>query len=84
MTVTWHMYGGSDFGKTEPAKKKSVNFRDNTREAVHFSAVRNEEVYIRTSNKEKEKKPMSWMQKGGIGRDHDVIIEIFLSKVKCC
>ncbi|CAH1999640.1 unnamed protein product [Acanthoscelides obtectus] len=84
MSVVWHMYGGNDFKLPEGngSKKKTVNFSDtNLNDNVSFSNVSKGEVTI-ASMADKKKASMSWLQKGGVNRDHSVHMELQLNKVR--
>lgn len=88
MTLIWHMYGGYDFKTTvkedEKPNKKTVNFSDVSHEnldgGVTYSKNTPGEVNF-TSAPEKKHQNISWQVKGGIARDHDVLMELQLNKV---
>lgn len=81
MTVVWHMYGGNDFKKNEKdATKKVVHFSDNQMStSVGFINSKAGEVVI--GSVQKKKKPMNWQVKGGVNRNHSVLMQLQLSKV---
>ncbi|XP_063919299.1 autophagy-related protein 2 homolog B isoform X2 [Zophobas morio] len=78
MSVVWHMYGGNDFGPVEKEKKKTVNFSDmKLKDSVSFSNLQKEVVI----DSEKVKKK-SWLTKGGPNRNHNVLMELQLNKIR--
>lgn len=97
MSLIWHMYGGNDFIKRNESKKsssdeiavnnnksKKVNFvNDLKRFDVGYSNTGTGEV-IFTNFMEKEKKnnERNWLINGGVNRDHNVLMELKLSKVR--
>nr|CAI5847822.1 unnamed protein product [Callosobruchus analis] len=83
MSVVWHMYGGNDFKLPEGnSKKKTVNFSDTKLDDnVSFCNVSKAEVLI-VSSVDQKKASMSWLQKGGVDRDHSVHMELQLNKVR--
>lgn len=80
MSLVWHMYGGSDFKNDTSAKtQKKVNFSDmRIHDGVGFSNKDTGEVIF---NIDKRKPALPWRLKGGINRDHDVLMELQLNKV---
>lgn len=81
MTIVWHMYGGNDFRKHDPdASKKVVHFSDTTMSTnVGFINSKAGEVII--SNVQKKKQTVSWQVKGGVNRNHSVLMQLQLNKV---
>lgn len=89
MTLVWHIYGGYDFSSTASEKevqKKTVNFEDRARiqgSEVSFSKSDMNRVAFTSPVKEKQDKSMiGWRAKGGVKRDHDVLMELQLNKVR--
>ncbi|KAB0799030.1 hypothetical protein PPYR_06910 [Photinus pyralis] len=78
MSVVWHMYGGNDF-KSDNKQKKSVNFSD-LRTGVCYSNSRSGEVIFTSTQKKKTN--VTWQVQGGANRDHDVLMELQLNKVR--
>lgn len=80
MSLIWYMYGGSDF-KTEVNEKseKRVNFSDLQVQGVGFSNKDTGEIIFSGFLEKKPKLP--WQKKGGVNRDHNVLMELQLNKV---
>lgn len=87
MTLIWHIYGGYDFQTSNTEKepqKKTVNFEDRVKlqtSEVSFSTSDVTRVVF-TTTEPKEKPTHGWRTKGGIKRDHDVLMELQLNKVR--
>ncbi|KAJ8967900.1 hypothetical protein NQ317_015422 [Molorchus minor] len=83
MTVVWHMYGGNDFKVPDKdSKKKTVNFSDtHLSDSISFSNTGRGEVNI-GSNLDKKKANIPWILRGGVNRDHSVLMELQLNKVR--
>ncbi|KAH0569025.1 autophagy-related protein 2 homolog B [Cotesia glomerata] len=95
MTLVWHMYGGKDFGKL-PVKKKNVTIEDpagrfdnslgrSRSTVVGFSKVNPHEVRFGSAPNSpcgKMKSAKNWYVQGGPGRQHDVLMELQLNKVR--
>ncbi|KAK5648479.1 hypothetical protein RI129_003371 [Pyrocoelia pectoralis] len=79
LSLVWHMYGGNDFNSSDNKKKKSVNFSD-LRAGVCYSNTRSGEVIFTSTQKKKTN--MTWQVEGGANRDHDVLMELQLNKVR--
>ncbi|XP_050294529.1 autophagy-related protein 2 homolog A isoform X2 [Anthonomus grandis grandis] len=78
MSIVWHMYGGHDF-KRRDDPKKGVKFSEKQlSDTVSFS--KNKVTLSQVDDA--RTKDLTWMQKGGPGRDHAVLMELQLSKVK--
>ncbi|XP_078034719.1 autophagy-related 2 isoform X1 [Augochlora pura] len=97
MTLIWHMYGGKDFDMSPPIKKQvtindniirpntgpqerspwcdGVTFNKSNPNEVHFGSVPN-------SPRGKVKEVTEWQALGGPGRQHDVLMELQLNKVR--
>lgn len=94
MSLIWHMYGGNDFKTTEIGdddqsnKSKKVNFASDINRGcldVGYSNIGTGEViFTNFIGKEKQKiiKERNWLINGGIKRDHNVLMELKLNKVR--
>lgn len=82
MSIIWHMYGGNDFKEAEKVnQKKTVNFSDTQlNDVVSFSKSQKDQVTFQSLT-DKKKNNMSWIVRGGVNRDHSVLIEFQLNKV---
>lgn len=93
MTLVWHMYGGYDFKSSQKeeeieklGKKKTVNFSDNNLNnerlagGVTYSTKMPGEVNFK-SLPNKKLQNMTWQTKGGVAREHGVLMELQLNKV---
>ncbi|XP_055908295.1 autophagy-related protein 2 homolog B isoform X2 [Eupeodes corollae] len=92
MTLTWHLYGGHDFplqstevsSTTEAKDKEKIrpepqpSMSDAFKHGVSYSKVTES---IQYGKKPKEK--LSWRTIGGTNRNHETLVEIQLSKVRC-
>lgn len=81
MSVVWQIYGGNDFVvlDKEKNKKKSVNFSDTKiTDSVSYSSKDKAKVLTQKVHK----KESSWLLKGGVNRDHSVLIELQLDKIR--
>ncbi|KAK7506847.1 hypothetical protein BaRGS_00001698 [Batillaria attramentaria] len=79
LTLTWYMYGGRDFG----GKDRS---RDPDKSKSEPAATHTEKSYLPafglpSPSVDKRKRPRSWQEQGGPERNHDVLMEVWLSKV---
>lgn len=77
------MFGGNDFKKSpkEDQQKKEVRFADRQLgDSVSFSTKDCSQVYFKKSE-DVGVQDLSWIQKGGVNRDHTVLMELKLSKV---
>ncbi|XP_066263102.1 autophagy-related protein 2 homolog B [Euwallacea similis] len=84
MSIVWQMYGGNDFKaqKKEEGSKKEVRFADKQLgDTVTFSNKDHSRVNF-TKPKNDRTRNLSWIQKGGLNRDHSVLMELQLSKVR--
>ncbi|XP_011343662.1 autophagy-related protein 2 homolog B isoform X2 [Ooceraea biroi] len=96
MTLIWHMYGGNDFDSSQPPSTKHVTINDNRNIAhgsrsaigavgfnksspneVHFGSVPNSPRLTRNNES-----PIDWHTLGGPNRQHDVLMELQLSKMR--
>lgn len=89
MTLVWHIYGGYDFQSTvreNEIHKKTVNFSENQPgiegSNVSFSKTDINKVTFKSSKEIKENSVLNWKTKGGVKRDHDVLMELQLNKVR--
>ncbi|KAK9884101.1 hypothetical protein WA026_005041 [Henosepilachna vigintioctopunctata] len=83
MNIIWHMYGGNDFNKSKKEKKdKRVSFNNSAEyDAVNYH--NNEEVIFEKKRTPVDKSDFkSWKIKGGVNRDHKVLMELELDKVQ--
>ncbi|XP_044263557.1 autophagy-related protein 2 homolog A isoform X3 [Tribolium madens] len=79
MSIVWHMYGGNDFGPVDKEKKKTVNFSDlKIKDSVSFSTLQKDKVVIESEKIRKK----SWLTKGGPNRDHNILMELQLNKIR--
>lgn len=81
MTFTWHLYGGRDFQTTtddNTAKDDTGPFRmsDAYKHGVSYSKGSNSVCGA------KKAKDLSWKTIGGVQRNHEVLVEIQLTKVR--
>lgn len=88
MTLVWHIYGGHDFQTTANEKdtqKKTVNFTDDrpkiSDSEISFSKS-NTCVTFKNVREKQENLTHNWRTKGGVKRDHDVLMELQLNKVR--
>lgn len=82
MTIVWHMYGGNDFKVPDKeSKKKTVNFSDTKLDTISFSNRDSGFVNI-TSAADKKLENIPWTLRGGANRDHSVLMELQLNKVR--
>nr|XP_050867799.1 autophagy-related protein 2 homolog A isoform X1 [Vespula vulgaris] len=95
MTLIWHMYGGKDFENSEVIAKKHVTINDNTSRmqgrsrsaaGVGFTTISPNEVRfgsVPNSPRIRAKETlMDWQTSGGPNRQHDVLMELQLNKVR--
>ncbi|XP_061399170.1 autophagy-related protein 2 homolog A-like [Musca vetustissima] len=85
MTVTWHLYGGHDFAQT-PCSTTSTTTAASSAETATMSeayrhGVSNASNQCRPQTAKKPKEKLTWKSKGGENRNHEVLVEIQLSKV---
>lgn len=81
LTLVWHMYGGSDFKVYQDSKNKKVTFSESQLSPnVNFSNARGGEVVLSAAVPKKKK--IDWQERGGSNRDHSVLMEVQLSKVR--
>lgn len=82
MSIVWKMFGGNDFKKNvKEDQKKEVRFADRQLgDSVSFSIKDRSQVRFQKSENVRVK-DLSWIQKGGVNRDHTVLMELKLSKV---
>ncbi|XP_060533459.1 autophagy-related protein 2 homolog B isoform X2 [Cylas formicarius] len=82
MTVVWQMYGGNDFKEPDQEnRKKEVRFSEKQlSHKVTFSNSKNQ-VSI-DAETDKKLIGMHWMERGGENRDHNVLMELQLNKVR--
>ena len=76
MKVIWHMYGGKDFSGEGNAN--TAKFPDRDKQLHKRSELRGWR-----GRKDVWMYGRSWKSGGGMGRDHSVLVEVELDKVKC-
>lgn len=85
MTLVWHIYGGYDFltsNQMSETPKKTVNWENTTKiEGSNVSFSKNDSSKV-TFVPEKKDNLQNWRIKGGPKRDHDVLMELQLNKVR--
>ncbi|KAJ8924233.1 hypothetical protein NQ315_007024 [Exocentrus adspersus] len=82
MSVVWQMYGGNDFKlQDKENRKKTVNFSDTALDTISFSN-RNSDSVRMTSSSSKRLADIPWTQRGGPSRDHSVLMELHLNKMR--
>ncbi|XP_075148411.1 autophagy-related 2 [Haematobia irritans] len=86
MTITWHLYGGNDFAPTEttPSSGSSKDFGSDATPSMseaYRHGVSNASNQCRPQQAKKPKEKLTWKSKGGKDRNHEVLVEIQLSKV---
>lgn len=81
MTVTWHLYGGNDFvHSTATTKETSADSSPHMSEAYRHG-VSNASSQSKTQHAKKPKEKLTWKSKGGKNRNHEILVEIQLTKV---
>ncbi|OQV11990.1 Autophagy-related protein 2-like protein A [Hypsibius exemplaris] len=82
MSLVWCIYGGKDFDSSPdtPAKKLGPQNRLNSAPAK-LGEVRNPSLKSDKLDQQHSKSP-SWLRQGGPGRDHSVLMELHLNKVR--
>lgn len=81
MTFTWHLYGGRDFLTTTDV----INAKDDTGNFRMSDAYKHGVSYSKGCNSvfgAKKSKELPWKTIGGVHRNHDVLVEIQLTKVR--
>ncbi|XP_013118571.2 autophagy-related protein 2 homolog B [Stomoxys calcitrans] len=91
MTVTWHLYGGNDFALTTGAVATAASSSATSREPAadanaamsdaYRHGVSNASNQCRPQQDKKPKEKLTWKSKGGKERNHEILVEIQLSKV---
>lgn len=92
MTLTWHLYGGHDFplqskeASTTEAKDKE-KLRPEPSQPSMSDAFKHGVSYSKGSDNinfpKKPKEKLNWRTEGGPDRNHEVLVEIQLTKVRC-
>lgn len=75
LTLTWHMYGGQDFGKDrgrEPEKSKP----EKSHAEKYLPAFGSP-----SHSADRQKRSRTWQDQGGPQRNHNVLMEVCLSKI---
>uniref|UniRef100_T1PF62 Autophagy-related protein 2 n=1 Tax=Musca domestica TaxID=7370 RepID=T1PF62_MUSDO len=83
MTVTWHLYGGHDFAQTLGgiANTSTAPAETAPMSEAYRHGVSNASNQCRPQSTKKPKEKLTWKSKGGENRNHEVLVEIQLSKV---
>lgn len=80
MTVQWKLYAGRDFRSSDDkSEKKTVNFSDG-QNAVLYTNRNTGEISFQSKPQKKQK--ANWIENGGVNRNHDIVIDIQLNKVR--
>ncbi|CAB3388360.1 Hypothetical predicted protein [Cloeon dipterum] len=92
LSLVWHLYGGCDF---QPTEKKSVRVKGETSTAtsspirssgastsISFSKSSPSEVLFNTTKPKPNLARTDWQERGGPGRDHNVLMEFQFNKVR--
>lgn len=80
MSIVWQMFGGNDFKGKDDSKKEVRFLEKQLTNRVTFSNA--ERKVNLTTPEDSRTKGLSWIQKGGVNRDHSVLMELQLSKVR--
>ena len=75
LTIIWHLYGGRDF--SIPPSPPSSCSPNTVKKHKMATATSHEDVAFHNGGGTRN----SWKRKGGLGRDHDVLMEMELNKV---
>uniref|UniRef100_K1RSP2 Autophagy-related protein 2 n=1 Tax=Magallana gigas TaxID=29159 RepID=K1RSP2_MAGGI len=81
LTIVWHMYGGSDFSDT-PVQQKPVETEVVMSRKMKDYGEYVTETSVRFASKGSSVDRIPWTQRGGVGRDHDTLMELQLTKVR--
>ncbi|CAH2325246.1 autophagy-related 2 homolog A [Pelobates cultripes] len=73
ISVVWHLYGGKDFGSSRPNSARAQSPRSRT----SFQSARGSPSRSSVANRPQN----TWRTQGGNGRNHDILMEIQLTKV---
>uniref|UniRef100_A0A8C5WLY3 Autophagy related 2A n=1 Tax=Leptobrachium leishanense TaxID=445787 RepID=A0A8C5WLY3_9ANUR len=73
ISVVWHLYGGKDFGSSRPNSARAQSPRSRT----SFPSARGSPSRSSITNRPQN----TWRTQGGNGRNHDILMEIQLTKV---
>ncbi|KAM8940476.1 autophagy-related protein 2 homolog A isoform 2-T2 [Pelodytes ibericus] len=73
ISVVWHLYGGKDFGSSRPNSARAQSPRSRTSLQSARGSPSRSSVTNRPQN--------TWRTQGGNGRNHDILMEIQLTKV---
>lgn len=83
MTVTWHLYGGHDFAQRSPDSGEKVTHADATPMSdAYRHGVSYANNQVRPAQGKKPKEKLTWKSNGGQERNHEVLVEIQLTKVR--
>ncbi|KAI4495649.1 hypothetical protein M0802_008484 [Mischocyttarus mexicanus] len=95
MTLIWHMYGGKDFDHSDVVSKKHVTINDNntlrmqgrsrSAASVGYATINPNEVRfgsVPNSPRLRARESVNWQTSGGPNRQHDVLMELQLNKVR--
>uniref|UniRef100_A0A1A9W3L6 Autophagy-related protein 2 n=1 Tax=Glossina brevipalpis TaxID=37001 RepID=A0A1A9W3L6_9MUSC len=78
MTFTWHLYGGQDFSQDIPKKEANLDPNKSEMSDDYCHGV----SYAKVGCEKKPKEKITWKSIGGRNRNHEVLVEIELSKVR--
>lgn len=78
LTIVWHLYGGRDFS-TLPTQPTSTTSSPTPNPKKHKAYTAGDEQVA--FHKRGSGSQYGWIRKGGISRDHDVLMEFELNKV---
>ncbi len=80
LTIVWHLYGGRDFTipLSPPSSCSPTTMKKHKAAAATATSQDGEHVAYHNRGGVRN----VWKRKGGVGRDHDVLMEIELNKVR--
>ena len=85
LTITWHLYGGSDFSSSSSSSSFPSSVAEKHPVAVKMGAaagVKHSVLSGRGGGREGRRRDVEEGRQGGPGRDRDVLMEIELNKVE--
>ncbi|XP_037892435.1 autophagy-related protein 2 homolog B [Glossina fuscipes] len=78
MTFTWHLYGGHDFSQGSSNNDPNMDPNKSGMSEDYSQGV----SYSKVKCEKKPKEKITWKSVGGRNRNHEVLVEIELSKVR--